>query len=204
MLSNRFCNWNFHQLIVILIASSIASATFSTNFFSQQHLFNSMYHRSLWTELWLSVQLKSLWIKQQQFTNYKIFRSIHERRWFHTRILQRIQSMEMERRVFWKIFYQIQLVIWELRLSMPLDRVPCTITKTRLEHFLLIQCLCQWLKCTPPSTDLLPYVQYYELKVAAKENEMNIIERAVHPQNSHNYSHTFDNIKDCTLLNSTK
>lgn len=48
----------------------------------------------------------------------------------------------------------------------------------------------------PPSGHLLQYIQYYELTVATKANESEIIEEAVHPQNSRNLPYMFDNVSN--------
>lgn len=46
----------------------------------------------------------------------------------------------------------------------------------------------------PPPAHLLEYIQYYELVVAEKANDSEIIEKAIHPQNSRNLPYMFDNV----------
>lgn len=50
----------------------------------------------------------------------------------------------------------------------------------------------------PPPSDVLDYIQYYELIVSHANDTSSIIEEAVHPQNSRNLPYMFDNLETFT------
>lgn len=51
---------------------------------------------------------------------------------------------------------------------------------------------------SPPSTDILEFIHYYELVVAEAGDNSTIIEEAIHPQNSRNLPYMFDNLRTAT------
>ncbi|KAJ6635524.1 Tyrosine-protein phosphatase 69D [Pseudolycoriella hygida] len=51
---------------------------------------------------------------------------------------------------------------------------------------------------SPPSADILDFIHYYELVVAAAGDNSTIIEEAIHPQNSRNLPYMFDHLQTAT------
>lgn len=45
-----------------------------------------------------------------------------------------------------------------------------------------------------PPSNLLDYIQYYELQVSESGENASIIEEAIHPQNNRNLPYMFDNV----------